>query len=115
MRSSRRARSGSPRATATSTLVSITSLICTIVQNRGQARNATPPPAATSPPAGWLRPSRPLQGFAPALRHSVECVLDLLLGMTVERARRLVQDQDGRTLEDRARDRHALLLSTGEL
>jgi hypothetical protein len=41
--------------------------------------------------------------------------LDLLLGAGVERAGRLVQDQDARVLQQGARDRHALLLAAREL
>src|SRR6478736_8629042 len=41
----------------------------------------------------------------------VERVLDLFLGMAVERARRLVQHQDWRRFQDRAGNRHALLLA----
>jgi hypothetical protein len=41
--------------------------------------------------------------------------LDLLLGAGVERAGRLVEDQDARVLEDGARDRDALLLAAREL
>ena len=49
------------------------------------------------------------------LRHLVERVLDLLLGVAVERARGLVEDQDRRPLEDGAGDGDALLLAAGEL
>src|SRR5262249_50840094 len=44
-----------------------------------------------------------------------ELGLDDLLGARVERAGRLVEDEDGRVLEQRARDRDALLLAAGEL
>ena len=45
----------------------------------------------------------------------VERVLDLLLGVAVERAGRLVEDQDRRPFEDGAGDGDALLLAAGEL
>ena len=44
-----------------------------------------------------------------------ELGLDDLLGARVERDGRLVEDQDGRVLEQRARDRDALLFAAGEL
>ena len=44
----------------------------------------------------------------------VERVLDLRLRHTVERARGLVQDQDGRILQENPRNGHALLLSAGQ-
>ena len=43
-----------------------------------------------------------------------ERVLDQALGFGVERARRLVEDQDRRVLEQRARDRDALALAARE-
>ena len=48
-------------------------------------------------------------------RHPFERVLDLLLGVAVERRGRLVEEQDRRRLEDRAGDGDALLLAAGEL
>ena len=47
-------------------------------------------------------------------RHAFERVLDLALGMAVERRGRLVEHQDRRRLQDGAGDRHALLLAAGE-
>ena len=49
-----------------------------------------------------------------ALHHLVERGLHLALGCGVERARRLVEDQDRRILQQRARDREALALAAGE-
>ena len=46
---------------------------------------------------------------------AVELGLDRLLGRGVERGGRLVEDQDRRILQQRARDRDALLLAAGEL
>src|SRR6187551_2796359 len=43
------------------------------------------------------------------LGEAVEGLLHRALRLRVERARRLVQDQDGGIAEDRPRDRHALL------
>ena len=40
--------------------------------------------------------------------------LDDLFGARIERARRLVEDDDGRLFEQRARDRHALLFAAGQ-
>src|SRR6266849_4573229 len=40
--------------------------------------------------------------------------LDKRLRFTIQRRGRFVQNQDGRVLQDRARDRDALALSTGE-
>ena len=51
----------------------------------------------------------------PSDREFGERSLDRPLGLGVERARRLVQDEDGRVLEEHPRDRHALLLPAGEL
>ena len=48
-------------------------------------------------------------------RDLVERVLDLPLGVAVERAGGLVEQQDRRRLEDRARDGDALLLAAREL
>ena len=48
-------------------------------------------------------------------RDALERRLDLALGEAVERRRRLVEHQDRRRLEDRARDRDALLLAAREL
>ena len=42
--------------------------------------------------------------------QSIERLLDQPLGLVVERARRLVEQQDRRILEDRPGDRHALAL-----
>jgi hypothetical protein len=50
----------------------------------------------------------------PALREAVERLLDESLGLGVERAGRLVEDQDRRVAEDRASDRDPLLLAAGE-
>src|SRR5437868_6155968 len=50
-----------------------------------------------------------------AAAHLFQRALDLLLGPGVERAGRLVEQQDVRVLEDGARDRHPLLLAAGEL
>src|SRR5260370_26900275 len=44
-----------------------------------------------------------------------ELGLDRLLGPRVERRGCLVEDRDARVLEQRARDRHALLFPAGEL
>ena len=49
-----------------------------------------------------------------ALHDLVERRLQLALGRGVERARRLVEDQDRRVLEERAGDRQALALAAGE-
>jgi hypothetical protein len=49
------------------------------------------------------------------LRDFRELRLDRFLGVRIERGRRLVEDEDRRVLEERARDRHALLLAAGEL
>src|SRR5947209_2461435 len=49
-----------------------------------------------------------------ALGQPVERLLYGALGLGVERARRLVEDQDGRVAQDRAGDRDALLLAAGE-
>ena len=49
------------------------------------------------------------------LRYPLERVLDLLLGVAVERRGRLVEQQDRRPLEDGPRDGDALLLAAGEL
>ena len=46
---------------------------------------------------------------------ALELGLDRLLGARVERGGRLVEDQDARIFQQRARDRHALLLAAGEL
>ena len=46
--------------------------------------------------------------------HLVERQLQLLLGRGVERARRFVQDQDRRVLQQRAGDREALALTARE-
>ena len=50
-----------------------------------------------------------------ALRHRVQRVEDLGLGAAVERAGRLVEDQDRRILEQGPRDRDALLLAARQL
>ena len=47
-------------------------------------------------------------------RHALERVLDLALGMAVERRSRLVEHENGRRLQNGAGDRHALLLAAGE-
>src|SRR5438552_2389643 len=49
-----------------------------------------------------------------ALREAVERLLHEPLGLGVERARRLVEDEDRRVAQDRARDRDALLLAARE-
>ena len=49
------------------------------------------------------------------LRDPLQRVLDFMLGVAVERRGRLVQHQDRRPLQHRARDRHALLLAAGQL
>src|SRR5712691_3381500 len=46
-----------------------------------------------------------------AAAHLFQRALDLLLGARVERAGRLIEQQDLRVLEDRAGDRHPLLLA----
>ena len=51
----------------------------------------------------------------PARHQRPERVLNERLALGVERARGLVEDQDRRVLQDRARDRDALALSAGEL
>ena len=48
-------------------------------------------------------------------RHPLERVLDLPLGVAVERRGRLVEQQDRRRLQDRAGDGDALLLAAREL
>ena len=50
----------------------------------------------------------------PADLEPVERVLDERLGFVVERARRLVEEQDRRVLQDRPGDRHALALAAGQ-
>src|SRR3954470_11585799 len=50
----------------------------------------------------------------PALRQPVERRLHVALGLGVERAGGLVEDQHRRVAQDRARDRDALLLAAGE-
>jgi len=45
-------------------------------------------------------------------RYAIERLLDLVFGMAVERGCRLVEHQDRRRLENRARDRDALLFAT---
>ena len=44
-------------------------------------------------------------------RHLLQRRLDLVLGEAVERRGGFVEDQDGRALENGARDGHALLLA----
>src|SRR5262249_32247445 len=48
------------------------------------------------------------------LRHLLERILDVLLGVTVERGGRLVEQQDRRSFQDGARDGDALLLAAGQ-
>ena len=48
------------------------------------------------------------------LRQAVECLLDQTLGLGVERARGLVEDEDRRVAQNRPRDRDPLLLAAGE-
>ena len=50
-----------------------------------------------------------------ALPHLEEAVLDVALGLGVERRGRLVEDEDRRVLEERPRDPDALLLTAREL
>src|SRR3990167_4488463 len=52
------------------------------------------------------------RGAPPA--HLLQRALDLLFGAGVERTGRLVEQQDPRILEDRAGDRHTLLLAARE-
>ena len=47
----------------------------------------------------------------PALHEDFERRLHLTLGFVIQRRSRLVQDQDGRILDQGARDRQALALS----
>src|SRR5262245_37670488 len=47
-------------------------------------------------------------------RHALERILDLALGMAVERRSRLVEHKNGRRLQDRAGDRNALFLAAGK-
>ena len=49
-----------------------------------------------------------------AARDALERVLDFLLGVAVERRGRLVEHQDRRRFQDRARDGDALLLAAGQ-
>ena len=44
-------------------------------------------------------------------RHALERILDLVLGMAVERRGGLVEHQDGRRFQNGAGDRHALFLA----
>jgi hypothetical protein len=48
-------------------------------------------------------------------RHLIQRVLDLLLGVTVEGACRLIENEDRRALEDSAGDGDALLLAPRQL
>ena len=50
-----------------------------------------------------------------ARARGVDGLLDRLLGLRVERARGLVEDEDRGVLEQRARDRDALALAAGQL
>ena len=50
-----------------------------------------------------------------ALHQPVEALLDRRLDLRIERAGRLVEDQDRRVLEEDAGDRDALALAAGEL
>src|SRR5690606_349155 len=50
----------------------------------------------------------------PSTAESIESALDLVLGLGVERARRLVEDEDGRLLEDGPCDGDALALAAGQ-
>ena len=63
--------------------------------------------------ADGRKPVRDHEGGA-ALHHLVERGLHLALGGGVERARRLVEDQDRRVLQQRARNREALPLAARE-
>ena len=49
------------------------------------------------------------------LGNAVERILDVPLGVAVERRGRLVEQQDRRAFQDGARDGDALLLAAGEL
>src|SRR6476661_5857616 len=51
----------------------------------------------------------------PALGYLLERILDRLFGAAVERARRFIQHQDRRILEQCPRNCHALLLAAGKL
>src|SRR6516164_3627762 len=55
----------------------------------------------------------PHAGIEAAARQQLR--MGVALGVAVERRGRLVEDQDRRALEDRARDGDALLLAAGEL
>ena len=74
---------------------------------RRTTRSAIPPIAALWVITAMVVPISPIDVFED-LQHQ-------LPGLVVERAGRLVAEQDVRTLGDRARDRHALLLAAGEL
>ena len=50
----------------------------------------------------------------PSGHHVAQRLLDQCLGFRIEMRGRLVEDQQARVLEDRARDRKALLLAAGE-
>src|SRR4051812_14424613 len=63
--------------------------------------------------ADGREPVRDDEGGAP-LHDLLERELELALGRGVERARRLVEDQHRRVLEQRAGDREALALAAGE-
>ena len=49
-----------------------------------------------------------------AARDPLQRFLDFMLGVAVERRGRLIEHQDRRRLQHRARDRHALLLAAGQ-
>ena len=49
-----------------------------------------------------------------ARHHPVQRLLHELFSHRIERARRFVENQDRRILENRPRDRHTLLLAAGE-
>ena len=51
----------------------------------------------------------------PVFLDGVDRVLDLLRGYSVKRCGRLVQEYDGRVLQEHPGDSHPLLLSSGEV
>lgn len=55
------------------------------------------------------------KGDLQRLLHPLELDLHLLAQLEVERAERLVEEQDARMVDERARDRHALLLAARQL
>ena len=74
-------------------------------------------PSATTRMREALRMVERRWAMMSVVRPSASCVervLDLRLRHAVERARGLVQDQDGRILQEDPRDGHALLLPAGQ-